>query len=363
MSRARWSLIGAGVGVAAGAVTTAGFAVDRLIRGRRTAVRLGTDVSRFEETPDTDRIVITDDGVALYAEVDEPRGTPPDVDGAPAPAPTVVLCHGYTHNLGVWVLQRRALREAGYRVVLWDLRGHGRSGEGGEDDYTIAQTGDDLGRIIDEVVPDGPVVLIGHSMGGMSIMSLAHRRPDLFGQKVIGVGLVATSSGELAGIDFGLGKRLGAAVHRIGPAAMMRIAGRPAVLETARGAGKDLEEYLVHRYSFATHVPLGVVRWVADMIFHTRMSVISAFFTHLTEYDELEALAALLGVETLVMHGSQDRIIPVAHAQVLVEAIPGCEYVEVHQAGHVLPLEYPDLVSRQLVGLVERARRSMASEE
>ncbi len=359
MSKARWSLIGAGIGVAAGAVTTAGFAADRLVRGRRTAVRLGTEADQFEETADDDQVVITDDGVALYAEIDEPRGDPPDTG---APVPTVVLCHGYTHNLGVWVLQRRALRAAGYRVVLWDLRGHGRSGEGEPEGYTIARIGEDLGRILDDVVPDGPVVLVGHSMGGMAVMSLAHRRPELFEEKVVGVGLISSSAGDLASIDFGLGKRLGTVVHRIGPAAVATLSTRPAVLDTARGAGKGVEEYLVHRYSFATHVPLAVVRWVADMIFQTRLGVISAYFAHLMEHDELESLGALVGVETLIMHGAQDRIVPAAHAQRLVDAVPGCEYVEVPRAGHVLPMEYPDLVNEQIIELIERSRRTLVEE-
>lgn len=355
MSKLRWSLIGTGIGAAAGAATTAGVVIDRMLRGRRAAERLGTDATQFEEHPDHERVVITDDGVALHVEIDDPRGE------SPGETPTVVFSHGYTHDLGVWVYQRRALRDAGCRVVLWDLRGHGRSGEGGEDAYTIARTGEDLGTVIDEVVPEGPVVLIGHSMGAMSVMSLAGRRPDLFEDKVIGAAFISSSAGDLDSIDFGLGRRLGTVVHRLGPAAVTRLSARPGVVHTARSAGKEVEEYLVHRYSFATQVPLAVVRWTADMIFRTKLDVIGAFFRHLSEHDEHAALAAFIGIETLVVHGAQDRVIPVKHAKQIVDAIPGCEYVEVSPAGHVLPMEHPDLLNEELLALVGRARRAMGA--
>ncbi len=358
MSKLRWSLIGTGIGAAAGVVTTAGVVADRMLRGRRAALRLGTDATQFEEHPDHERVVITDDGVALHVEIDDPRGE--SSEQAPASTPTVVFCHGYTHDLGVWVLQRRALRDAGCRVVLWDLRGHGRSGEGGEDDYTIARTGEDLATVIDEAAPDGPIMLIGHSMGAMSIMSLAGRRPDLFRERVIGAAFISTSAGDLDSIDFGLGRRLGTVVHRLGPAAVTRLSTRPGVVQGARSAGRGAEEYLVHRYSFATQVPLAVVRWTADMIFRTKLDVIGAFFRHLAEHDERAALATFIGVETLVVHGAQDRVIPVRHAKQIVDAIPGCEYVEVSPAGHVLLMEHPDLVNDELLALIERARRAVS---
>ncbi|WP_186526100.1 alpha/beta fold hydrolase [Leekyejoonella antrihumi] len=356
MSRSRWPLIGAGAGVAAGALTTAGIVVDKLRRNRVTAVRLGTQVSDFEEVADAERVVIAEDGVLLHVEIDEPQGTPSSADGAQVP--TIVLTHGYTHNLGVWVFQRRALRAAGYRVVMWDLRGHGRSGEGDDESYTVKQLGRDLAKVIEDVVPDSTVVLVGHSMGAMAVMSLAGQRPELFEGKVIGVGLISTSAGELATIDFGLGKRLGLVVHRLGPAAVSKLSTRPIVLDSARVAGRDLEEYLVHHYSFASHVPLAIVRLTADMIFHTRLHVISVFLPQLMAHDETGSLPTFIGVETLVMHGAQDRIAPLPHGARIVDAIPGCEYVEVAHAGHLLPLEYPDVVSSELLAMIERARRS-----
>ncbi len=85
--------------------------------------------------PPGSRTVTTDDGVPLHVEVD-------GVGDAPL---TVVFSHGFTARLAEWDLQRAALRDRA-RLVLWDQRGHGRSGWTKLTDATIDRTGRDLGR-------------------------------------------------------------------------------------------------------------------------------------------------------------------------------------------------------------------------
>jgi pimeloyl-ACP methyl ester carboxylesterase len=136
--------------------------------------------------PPGSRTVTTDDGVPLHVEF----------NGDPNSPLTVVLSHGFTARLAEWEIQRAALRDRA-RVVLWDQRGHARSGWTNPTSATIDRTGRDLGQVLDAVAPTGPVVLAGHSMGGMSVMALARRRPELFGDRVVGVFLLATSAGGL----------------------------------------------------------------------------------------------------------------------------------------------------------------------
>ena len=138
------TLTGLGVGlVAAGAAAAAGLAADRLVRARNTAIALDS-AETYERVADEELVVVADDGVPLHVEVDHPT--------APAtgtgPVPTVVLSHGYTLSLRCWVFQRRALTAAGYRVVVWDQRGHGRSGSGSPEHYEVDQLGQDLARVI-----------------------------------------------------------------------------------------------------------------------------------------------------------------------------------------------------------------------
>ena len=345
-------LLGLGVGIlAAGAATAAGVAADRLLKARRTAIELGLEVD-YDDIPDHEDVVISD-AVPLHVEIDDPVGA------KMGERPTVVLSHGYTQHHGVWHFQRKALREAGFRVVLWDHRGHGLSERGEESSYTIAQLGRDLHAVITEAAPDGPLILIGHSMGGMAMMAMAEQFPEIIRERVVGAGFVCTSSGALSTLDFGLGKQVGAAVHRLGPGTVAPVSARQSTVERVLELGKDVESYLVHRYSFGSDVPMAVVRYTADMIFETPMSVISAFMPTLVDHERTDVLAEFDGIETLVIHGQQDRIVPRAHADVMVAKMPHAEYIVVENSGHMLPLEHPEIVNTEIVALAERASRAV----
>lgn len=342
-------LIGLGIGLAAaGAATAAGVATDRVLRARRAeAAALEEPKVEADGT-----VVVADDGVPLYVEVDE-------CDGATS---TVVLVHGYAHNGRLWAQHRAAIHDAGYRVVVPDLRGHGRSGEGDDASYTIAQLGRDLAAVVEQTTPKGPVVLVGHSMGGMAIMALAEERPQLFRERVVGVALVSTSAGGLGEVNFGLGKQLGSVVHRLGPAAVTRAGRRPELVNNARLLGRNVESALVHRYSFGGPVPREVIREVAEMIFATKLHVIGAFLPALMEHDRRAIVAKFAGIEVLILHGTRDRITPISHGEELAQALPGAELVVVKRAGHVLPLEDPALVTRELLAFLGRATRGVSGD-
>lgn len=372
--------LGIAFGIAAAGVTAAaGYAADRLNRDRRLALALdATTEDPFHEEPDEVHTVVASDGVELHVEVDHPRaqassgepGEPGAAEGAegetvggqvddPAARPTIVLCHGYCLSLRSWVFQRRALREAGYRVVLWDHRGHGRSGTGDPDSYDVDLLGDDLARVIEEVVPRGPLVLVGHSMGGMTIMGLALDRPDIVQRRVVGVAFVATSPGNLAGTSYGMGA-LGKVVHRIAAPTAGLLARRQGFVDGTVKVGRDVVDLLVDWGSFGSPVPMSVAQLTTDMIFGTRMDVISAFMPRFDEMDKREALARFDGIEALVISGMQDRLTPPEHSEEIVRNLPGAEHIVVADAGHVIMLEHPDLLNEQLLALAERATRAGA---
>jgi pimeloyl-ACP methyl ester carboxylesterase len=356
----RMTLTGLGVGLAAAAATAAvGVVADRLVRARQTARALDSS-DTYDEPASSEVMVVATDGVRLHVEVDEPEGEPFVPPGG-GPVPTVVFCHGYTLSLRSWVFQRRALKAAGYRVVLWDHRGHGRSGDGAKGSYDIDQLGHDLGAVISQVVPDGPLVLVGHSMGGMTLMALAIQQPELIKERVLGVAFVATSPGGLSAVSWGLGNMLGRAVHRLGPAAVGQLAGRQGLVNAALKAGRDVEEFLVDRYSFASPVPLSIVRLTADMIFGTRIEVISEYMETFDKHDKREALEHFIGVETVVINGVQDLLTPPQHSEEIVRLIPGAEHVLVNDAGHIIMLEHGDVVSEQLLAMIGRAQRAAAA--
>ncbi|MEP6630765.1 MAG: alpha/beta hydrolase, partial [Lapillicoccus sp.] len=344
-----------GVGVA-GAAAAAGLVADRVHRRRADALETGASLF---ETPSRTLTVTATDGVALHVEVDEPAehhdgGSQTDENGLERP--TVVLSHGYCLTSECWVFQRRYLRWAGYRVVVWDQRGHGRSGRGDPAASTIGQLGEDLAAVIAAVAPDGPLALVGHSMGGMTTMALGTLHPDLVRDRVVALGCISTSAGgmPLASGDFAAtaGRLL---LERLGP----RVAGlfetRPEVLRSILSANSELAEFLVERYSFASPVPRSVVRLTAKMLLGTNLTVMSSFTPAFIDYDQTGGLAAYSGCETLVFNGEQDILTPPEHSEEIVRALPGAQHVIVRDAGHVIMLEHPDLLNQQLDALVGRA--------
>jgi NAD(P)-dependent dehydrogenase (short-subunit alcohol dehydrogenase family)/pimeloyl-ACP methyl ester carboxylesterase len=90
----------------------------------------------------------------------------------------VILVHGYPDNLSVWDGVAERLSER-YRVVRYDVRGHGESeAPDGRDGYRIARLNEDLRAVKDAVSPGGPVHLVGHDWG--SIQCWAALDPALF---------------------------------------------------------------------------------------------------------------------------------------------------------------------------------------
>src|SRR5258708_34903812 len=137
--------------------------------------------------------VRADDGLPLHVEVSG-TSTQPD---ATATQVTMIFCHGYTLNSDVWYYQAAGLGRLA-RLVFWDQRSHGRSGRSDPNLVTIDQLGADLHEVMLATAPgDTPVVLVGHSMGGMTIMALADQHPELFGSKVIGAVLISTAAGTV----------------------------------------------------------------------------------------------------------------------------------------------------------------------
>ncbi|WP_426563001.1 alpha/beta fold hydrolase [Angustibacter sp. McL0619] len=349
------TVLGVGAGLAAAGVGAAlGLAAERWTAGRVQGEAGGESYGSLRGT--TQR-VSADDGTALHVEVDEL-----DVDGPPdaeqtSPV-TVVFSHGFCLNQDIWHYQRQWLRGR-YRMVFWDQRGHGRSATGPEQNYTVDQCGADLRAVIDAVASTGPLVLVGHSMGGMTVMALAGEYPDLIRDRVVGAALLATSSGGLADVHWGLTGSVGRVAHRIAPVAMVGLTRAPRLVDRTRRIGSDFEQLLVKRYSYASPVPSELVRFTAAMIAATPIDVVSGFLPGFDVHDKGEALAALDGIESLVLSGEDDLLTPPEHSEAIVRRMPGAEHVLVPESGHMVMLEHPDVVNLHLGDLLDRADRAV----
>lgn len=123
--------------------------------------------------------------------LDGPRGARLEVEETGrTEGPTVVLTHGWGLNSTIWAYAKRALG-ARYRVVVWDLPGMGKSSQNRDGVFDLEFFADCLRAVADSV--EGPVVLVGHSIGGMTTQTYARRHPDTLGGKVRGLVLVNTT--------------------------------------------------------------------------------------------------------------------------------------------------------------------------
>ncbi|MPY53794.1 alpha/beta fold hydrolase [Streptomyces acidicola] len=362
-------IAGAAIGVVA-AGAAAGVAIERLTvgRGMRKKARLALDsTGPYGSLRGTPGKAYADDGTELYYEVDdvEPEaGLGPRkrrLFGRKAPAPvTVVFCHGYCLNQDSWHFQRAALRGV-VRTVHWDQRSHGRSGRNpaqaeGRVPVTIDQLGRDLKAVIDAAAPEGPIVLVGHSMGGMTMMALAAHYPELIRDRVVGAALIGTSSGRLGEVNFGLPVAGVNAIRRVLPSVLRALGQQAELVERGRRATADLFAGIIKRYSFATRdIDPAVARFAERMIEGTPIDVVAEFYPAFTEHDKTEALVHFAELPVLVLAGIKDLVTPSEHSEAIADLLPDAELVLVPDAGHLVMLEHPEVVMDRLADLLTRA--------
>ena len=351
------------VGSVAGAigVAAAGGAIALRRQQRSISRRAGEDIA-FGTLHSSPITVVADDGVPLHVEIDEVdhahtldragqllrrvRGAAPDV--------TVVFVHGFCLNLDCWHFQRAAYRNL-VRTVFYDHRSHGRSGRSDREHSTIDQLGRDLKAVIDAAAPQGPVVLVGHSMGGMSIVALAEQFPELVGDRVVGVGLISTTAG---GLDVTrmllplLPARLsGPVTHR----AVRTLHRGHRLVDGVRRLGRSVATVATDRYAFGGEVPAGYVEFVDEMLAATPFEVVADFFPLFTNLDKFHTVEALGAIPTSVVCGTSDKLTSIGHSRKLHSRIPGSRLLECDGAGHMVIFERHDLVNAELDQLITAA--------
>ena len=295
--------------------------------------------------------VRTADGAQLHATVD-------GSDDAPV---TLVLAHGWTLSQAAWddvadLLAERIAR-GGLRLVRYDQRGHGRSTWGSAPDVapiSIDQLGHDLADVIDQLAPTGPVVLGGHSMGGMTIMALAAARPELFGDRVRGVALVSTSAGDLASDPRSAAGRMA----KLKPGMLNVLLGGAAVLERLRGLlppEHPRHQKVVRGLLYGADATDEMVVAGARIMHASTVRSFIAFMPALDDHDKREELTALTRVPVEILVGDSDQLTPRRHSRRLADALPGAALHVAERTGHMLTQERPRLVTDAIERLLDAA--------
>jgi len=242
--------------------------------------------------------------------------------GDSAAAPAILLIHGSGVSAGSWVNQLRGLLTA-FRVAAIDLPGHGKSDpipRASVEEYaeTVAEFLEALGS--------GPVLVVGHSLGGAIAIALAAQRPHA----VTGLVLLA-SCAKLPWVDSSWGRLL---PYVPGPL------WKTFFISTAQ------------KLLFARGVPGHAVSLGMQELRSCRAETILKDLQAAKAMD-LTQQATGLDVPTLILCGSQDRLTPPALSADLKGLIPGSRLSLIEEAGHMLLLEVPTRVNEEVLNFAK----------
>lgn len=346
------------IGGVIGAAALGGMTAQRVAVRRYRTTPAGTEEGYDAIDADRTYSVVAADGTALHVEEVGPLNAPL----------TIVFAHGWALRMGSWYFQRTGLAGRGFgasgaadrkagptvRMVFYDQRSHGRSSRGSEPHPPISMLAQDLAAVLATAVPDGPLVLIGHSMGGMSVLGLAGADPDYFATRVAGVALLSTSATQSPSAEIGK-------IFLRGSNPVVKVVSTVAtrystLIERSRPAAKDAVWLATRILGFARKdVPSSLVDYLDEMLSDTPIDVIADFVPGVLAHDQTAALPALAGIPALVLCGDSDRITPPSQSEFIAAALPDADFVLVERAGHLAMMEAPDETNDALRRLLERA--------
>lgn len=263
-------------------------------------------------------------------------------------APVLVFAHGFGLSQHVWHYQRRDLADE-FRLVLYDQRGHAGSEAAHGGDYSVDALGKDLNAIIEAAVPPGrEVVLVGHSMGGMSVLSYVNQYPEAV-DRIAGAIFIDTSGSDVvSGAIVSTGLAAAKTIRNAVTSRAFRALGRTArVAERAYSSSSDLS-YLITRDVGLNHgASPAQVAFVEQLILDCPTDVMAALGPMFTSLDLRDA-ARLLKVPTIVMVGSKDRLTPPAQARKLADLLVDSRLIEIPDVGHTSFLEAHEAVNQHI---------------
>ena len=227
----------------------------------------------------------------------------------------LLFIHGYPLSRRIWEPQIEGLADVA-RVIAPDLRGHGESGAS-TGPFSMDMLADDCQALMEALGITGPVVLCGLSMGGYVTFAFYRKYPE----KVAGLILAATRAGE----DSPEGK-----ANRDKAAQLAREGGPKAIVES-------MLPKMLSRRSYGEHPAL--VQKLSEIMNAISLDGILGDLMGMKSRPDSTPTLSQINKPTLILHGSDDQLIPMSEAQAMQEAIPGARLKIFPDAGHLLNME------------------------
>ena len=253
-------------------------------------------------------------------------------DSGPRDAPTLVMIHGFAASLITWADWRDALDDR-FRVISIDLPGHGLTRVRPNTEVSTAYFVDFVDRVTDALDAE-QFTLIGSSMGGGVSWNFALTHPE----RIEGLVLVAASGWPRSAdeptpfafraLDFAPVRAL---VQNMDLSPLIRSGLEDSFVDT-----RFVDDTMVDRYSMLARAP------------GHRTILLSLLANRDARSMATKERVSAIAVPTLVLHGQQDRVVPVSGASQFASAIPGAQLIVYEQVGH-LPQE--EIAERSLFDL------------
>ncbi|GGK50974.1 alpha/beta fold hydrolase [Nocardia camponoti] len=268
----------------------------------------------------------------------------------PVDAPVVVLIHGWTCSIEYWNAQINAFADE-YRVVAYDTRGHGESTDGYANPSTNILA-DDLEDVLNAVLlPGQRATLVGHSMGGMTLIAWAGRYPERVAEHAEAIVLTNTGAHSLVEVSTmvpGLNRPLAVLGGRQIPTPGWLgkvILGTPVVFPPIAPVRKLFASQVM-----TVDTPRTKLDYALSVVRGCRMMTRSRYGLLLTRLSLGDA-AANFSVPTTVLAGDRDDMTPPLHAERIAELLRGVGTLAKHKVlptGHLGNVERHDLFNAEL---------------
>ncbi len=238
-------------------------------------------------------------------------------DHGPDDTPVIIFIHGFPFNKSMWSIQVDALND-NYRVIAYDIRGHGQSAEGNED-FTIDSFVNDLISLLDALKID-KAVLCGLSLGGYIALNAVEKHPERFEALVLSDTQCVSDTPE---------------------AKEKRIMAIESIREN--GVEKFADEMIKKLFapdSFSTKKK--EIAAVKEMIMNTSEHSLCNTLNALAERKETCSHLHKINMPVLIMVGKEDKITPPAAARLLHDNIQNSYLTILEHAGHLTNMENPE---------------------
>ena len=256
----------------------------------------------------------------------------------PVDAPTLLLTHGWGLSSDEWFYAHQHLSER-HRLLVWDLRGLGQSKGPDDHQYGLERMADDLNAVL-ALAAGQPVILCGHSIGGMTTLTFCRLYPDALNSRV--VGLVLTQTTFTNPVQTAAGAPLNRLLQEplLRPLCHLTIWLSPLV--RVMNVLSLLNGSLIlanHFLQFKGQETRQQLRFISALVLQATPAVVARGMLGMLAYEARDSLPAI-GVPTLVIASDADRAtLPTASAY-LTQHIPAAEQVMLSPAGHMGLIEH-----------------------